>query len=215
MLVHLALLWHDGKAAEAVRPKRLSVSNFASGWILLIYVGKESQSAAISPEMPWQVNCILPLVTDSTFTIMCIHASTRAQARTHTYTQKSTLFSSGMINTFWFIQLKVSSLRQASSQNQTDIVVGEQIQSDCREIITQTHTLSHILSYRCTCVLTGRITGWLSNEKTTDTEILPSTSFSHLTLHPHVSLRGPCWCSFWVTEMWPHWSDVSPTEGCL
>lgn len=62
MLVHLALLWHEGEAVEAIGPKRLSVSNFASGWILLIHVGKES--AAISPEMPWQVNCIPPLVTD-------------------------------------------------------------------------------------------------------------------------------------------------------
>lgn len=76
--VHSALLWHDGKAVEAVRPKRLSVTNFASGWILLIYVGKESQSAAISPEMPRQVNCILPLVTDSN-----TYSHTRACAHTH------------------------------------------------------------------------------------------------------------------------------------
>lgn len=59
------LPWHDGKAAEALSFKRLSVTNFASGWIPLIYVGKESQSAAVSPEMPRRVNCILPLVTVS------------------------------------------------------------------------------------------------------------------------------------------------------
>ena len=86
--------WWEG--SRAVRPKRLSASNFASGWILLIYVGKESQSAAISPEMPWQVNCILPLVTDSTFTITCmrIHTYTHARTHTHTHTHKDvyTLF---------------------------------------------------------------------------------------------------------------------------
>lgn len=71
---------------------------------------------------------------------------------------------------------------------------------------------SHMLSYRCTCVLTGRMTGWLSNEKTTDTEILLSTSFSHPTFHPHVSLWGSSWCSFWVTEMWPYSSDVAQME---
>lgn len=78
-MVHSSLPWHDGKAMEAVRFKRLSVSNFASGWIPLIYVGKESQSAAISPEIPWQVNCILSFVTDS-------NAFSRVQARTHTHT---------------------------------------------------------------------------------------------------------------------------------
>ena len=80
MLVRSALPWHDGKAVEAVRPKRLSVSNFASGWILLIYVGKESQSAAVSPEMPRQVNCILPLVTDSNTSN---HALTHTHAGAH------------------------------------------------------------------------------------------------------------------------------------
>lgn len=59
------LLWHDGKAVEALSFKRLSVTNFASGWMPLIYVGEESQRAAVSPEMPRRVNCILLLVTVS------------------------------------------------------------------------------------------------------------------------------------------------------
>lgn len=59
------LLWHDGRAVEALSFKRLSVTNFASGWMPLIYVGEESQRAAVSPEMPRRVNCILLLVTVS------------------------------------------------------------------------------------------------------------------------------------------------------
>jgi len=79
MLVHLALLRHDREALEAVRPERLSVSNFASGWILLIYVGKVSQSAVISPESPQQVNCILHSLPIQMLklTHLCTH--------THTY----------------------------------------------------------------------------------------------------------------------------------
>lgn len=64
-------------AIEAVRFKRLSKSNFASGWIPLIYDGKELESGAASPEMPWQVNCILSLLTNSK----------DLQARAHTYTR--------------------------------------------------------------------------------------------------------------------------------
>lgn len=52
-----------GRSVEALSSKRLSVTNFASGWMPLIYVGEDWQRAAVSPEMPRRVNCILLLVT--------------------------------------------------------------------------------------------------------------------------------------------------------
>lgn len=83
-------------AIEAVSIKRLSDSNFASGWIPLIYDGKESQSVAVSPEMPWQVNCILSLLTNSKD--LC--------ARTHARTAyRGARFSSGMTIIFFFFFL--------------------------------------------------------------------------------------------------------------
>lgn len=60
-----------------------------------------------------------------------------------------------------------------------------------KSVHTHRHTnkSSHMLSHRCTCILTGRITGWLGNEKITDTEILLHTSSSsHLTPRPRAVL---------------------------
>lgn len=96
-----------GKAAEALSFKRLSVTNFASGWIPLIYVGKESQSAAVSPEMPRRVNCILPLVTVS---------KTHTPTHTHTRPRTPPLLREGGRGGETIFLPSHPSLRQPSSQ---------------------------------------------------------------------------------------------------
>lgn len=149
-------LRHDGKAVEAVRFKRLSVSNFASGWIPLIYVGKESQSAGISPEMPRQVNCILSLATYSNT------CKSHTHARAPNALCRSTLFSSGRINTFWFIQLKSVF---------PETVVGEQTGFECGEIVSL--TLTHAVVWMHVSWQAQKLADWAMREQLTQKSFSP------------------------------------------
>lgn len=142
---------------EAVRFKRLSQSDFAPGWIPLIYDGKESQSAAVSPEMPWQVNCILSLLTNSK------DACTLARRARTAY--RGAGFSSGIKkkqqqkNRLIYSAEKVSSSKQPSYREQRAAGAGDQIWLDCGGIITE-QTLIRAVTHACL----HKQNGWLMEQ---------------------------------------------------
>lgn len=136
-------------AIEAVSFKRLSDSNFASGWIPLIYDGKESQSVAVSPEMPWQVNCILSLLTNSKD--LC--------ARTHARRIEALAFPLGWQSSFFFFFIQPKTILQVNRSKQL------------LELESRSGSTVEEPSRTRARVPTSRMTGWLSTKETSDTEI--------------------------------------------
>lgn len=156
------------------------------------------------------------------FHLLLIKRHTHSHAHTHTHMHMYTFFFWGV--TFCFVQLqsvfpeKFTESKRHSSWRMDSARLK-------RNVHTHRHTnkSSHMLSHRCTCILTGRITGWLSNEKITDTEILlPTSSSSHLTLRPRAVLSEVLpdvhfgWLRCDLTHrMWHQWRMMKKEEEIL